>query len=148
MKISEYIKEYTDSGTITFYNMMMELNELVVEIAKIKWNGIKEEFGDVFLFLQAWLYCRFRIDGELWKVSRNSAKKFSDRKLIWNKIYTSVGLQKNISGYVGNYNKVEKVVNHLQKFGIDREKAEESFKKIVKFKELSFLNINERKKII
>lgn len=132
MKISQYIKEYTGSGKITFYDVMIELNELIVEIAKMRRDGIKEEFEDVLLFLQAWLYCRFWIDRELWRISKNSAKKFSDRKPVWNKIYISVGLQENISGYVGNYNKAEKVIKHLQKFGITKKQSEEVFRKIVK----------------
>jgi hypothetical protein len=54
-----------------------------------------------------------------------------DRKLIWNEIYAHVGLPENISGYVGNYKKVEKVVRHLRGFGISGEKAEKAYKKVV-----------------
>lgn len=97
----------------------------------MKWDGIKEEFEDVFHFLQLWLYSRFGMDGEIWKITKNSVRKFMDRKLVWNRLYVSVGLPKNISGYVGNYKKMEKVVNQLQKFGIEKEKAEEAYRKIV-----------------
>lgn len=131
MKISEYTKEYTAGKRITFYNVLMEINELIAEVVKIKWNGIKEEFEDVFHFLQLWLYWRFGIDGEIWKVTKNSVRKFMDRKLVWNKIYVFVGLSENISGYVGNYKKIEKVVNQLQKFGIGKERAKEAYRKIV-----------------
>ncbi|MDP3244496.1 MAG: hypothetical protein Q8M83_02435 [bacterium] len=40
-------------------------------------------------------------------------------------------MSENISGYAGNYKKMKKIVNHLQKFGIDKEKAEEAYRKIV-----------------
>ncbi|NMB48581.1 hypothetical protein GYA13_04035 [Candidatus Kuenenbacteria bacterium] len=132
MKISQYIKEYTDGKSIGFHCVMMEVNELIVEILRINWGGIKEEFEDLFHFLQLWLYWRFGIDGDIWKITRHSVKKFMDRKSVWNKIYLLVGLSENISGYAGNYKRIEKVVNHLQKFGIDRQKAERAFGEIIK----------------
>lgn len=131
MKINQYIKEYTDGKSIGFHCVVMEANELIVEILRINWDGIKEEFEDLFHFLQLWLYWRFGIDGETWKITRHSVKKFMDRKFVWNKIYVSVGLAENISGYAGNYKKIEKVVSQLQKFGVGREKAEEAYKEIV-----------------
>ena len=131
MKISEYTKEYTAGKPITFRNMITEINELIAEITKMNRDGIKEEFEDVFHFLQLWLYCRFGVNGEIWKITKNSVRKFMDRKKIWNRIYVFVGLPENISGYVGNYKKIEKVMNHLQKFGIDKGRAEEAYKKIV-----------------
>lgn len=131
MKISEYIKEYTAGKSITFRDVIVEINEFLAEIVKMKWNGIIEEFEDIFHFLQLWLYSRFGIDGEIWKITRHSVKKFIDRKLVWNRIYTSVGLPENISGYVGNYKKIEKVVNQLRKFGIDKEKAEKAYRQVV-----------------
>lgn len=131
MKISEYTKEYTSGRPITFRDFSWEIKELIIEIVKLNKDGIKEEFGDVFHFLQLWLYCRFGIDREIWRITKNSVKKFMDRKNVWNKIYIYVGLEKNISGYVGNYKKIHKVINHLQKFGINKEKAEEAYNKIV-----------------
>jgi hypothetical protein len=131
MKISQYVEEYTDGKSIRFHCVMMEVNELIVEILKINWGGIKEEFEDLFHFLQLWLYWRFGIDGEIWKITRHSVKKFMDRKFVWNKIYLSVGLSENISGYAGNYKKIEKVVSQLQRFGVGREKAEEVYKEII-----------------
>lgn len=130
MKISEYIKEYTAGGPITLRNVLSEISEFLVELAKLNKNTIREEFEDIFHFLQLWLYWRFGIDGEIWKMTKNSVKKFMDRKIVWNKIYVSVGLPENISGYVGNYKKIEKVVSHLQKFGIDKERAGEAYRKI------------------
>lgn len=134
MKISQYIKEYTAGKPITLRNVFSEINELILEIIKIKKGGIKEEFEDVFHFLQLWLYWRFSTDGEIWKMTKKSVRKFMDRKQVWNKIYAYVGLPQNTSGYVGNYKKMQKVVSHLQKFGIDKEKAEEAYKKIVQDK--------------
>lgn len=131
MKISQYIKEYTSNKRIVFKDVILEIEELMAEIFKLNWNGIKEEFEDVFHFLQLWLYWQICLDGEIWGITKNSVKKFMDRKLVWNRIYITVGLAENISGYAGNYKKVEKVINHLQKFGIDKEKAEEAHRKIV-----------------
>jgi len=131
MQISQYIKEYTCGKRIFFIDVISEMIEFLVEVIKFNKTGIKEEFEDVLHFLQLWLYYRFGLDGEIWRITRNSVKKFMDRKLVWNKIYTFVGLPENVSGYVGNYNKIKKVVNHLQKFDISREKAEAAFNKIV-----------------
>lgn len=131
MKISEYTRKYTAGKPITLRDVFTEISELIAEIVRVNRYGIEEEFEDVFHFLQLWLYCRFNIDGEIWKITKSSVRKFIDRKQVWGRIYLSVGLPENISGYVGNYKKGEKVVNHLQKFGVSREKAEESYKEIV-----------------
>lgn len=131
MKISEYVKEYTSGKRVTFLEVISEKKELIIEIIKMNKDGIREEFGDVFHFLQLWLFWRFGVDGEIWKISENSVQKFMDRKKVWNKIYICVGLEENISGFVGNYKKVHKVVNHLKKFGINKEKAEEAYNKVV-----------------
>jgi len=131
MKISEYVKEYTAGGPIVFLNVVSEVNELFLEFIEFRKDGIKEEFGDVFHFLQLWLYSQFGIDGEVWRITKNSVKKFIDRKSVWNNIYISVGLPQNVSGYVGNYNKIEKVVGHLQNFGVSKETAEAVYRKIV-----------------
>lgn len=132
MKISQYTIEYTENRKpITFYYVWLEIKEFFVEIVKFNWGGIKEEFEDVLHFLQLWLYARFGVDGELWGITKHSVKKFMDRKIVWNRIYVFVGLSENISGYVGNYRKVEKVIKHLNKFKIEKEKAELAYKEIV-----------------
>ncbi|MDD4995528.1 MAG: hypothetical protein PHW53_03645 [Patescibacteria group bacterium] len=131
MKISQYVKEYTDGGKITFRNILSEIKELAIEMVKFSRAGMAEEYEDVFHFLQLWLYCRFGIDGEIWQITKHSVDKFMKRKLVWNRIYTFVGLEENISGFVGNYKKIEKVVIHLQKFGIDRIEAERAYGQIV-----------------
>ncbi len=131
MKISEYIKDYTVGKPITLKNVISEIKEFLIEVVKMNGEGMKEEFGDVFHFLQLWLYWRLSLDDETWEITKNSVKKFMDRKLVWNRIYIFVGLPENISGYAGNYKRIEKVVNHLQKFNIIREKAEEAYERIV-----------------
>lgn len=131
MKISEYIKEYTAGNRITFRFVMLEVSELIVEMLRLDGEGIKEEFGDVFHFLQLWLYWRFGIDGRPWKMTRHSVDKFMGRKKVWNRLYEFVGLPKNISGYVGNYQKKHKVIRQLEKLGISREKAEQAYLAIV-----------------
>ena len=131
MKISEYIKEYTSGERVTFMEVVHEKIELLEEIFKFNKKGIKEEFGDVFHFFQMWLYWRFGLDGKIWKITDKSVQKFMDRKRVWNEIYVYVGLKENVSNFCGNYKRIEKVVNHLQKFGINKEKAEEAFNRIV-----------------
>jgi len=131
MKISQYIKEYTSGEKVTFRRIFSEINELFAEIISLNKEGMKEETEDVFHFLQLWLFWRFGLDQDIWGITRNSVKKFMDRKEIWKKIYVFVGLDQDISCYVGNYNKVSKVIDHLKKFGICKEKAEASYRKIV-----------------
>lgn len=131
MKISEYIKRYTAGRRICFSDVLREIKEFFIEIFKFNKAGIIEEFQDVLHFIQLWLYWRFKINGEIWIISKKSIAKFMERRPVWQKIYEFVGLDKNISGYVGNYNKVDKVINHLSKFGINKDKAVEAYKKIV-----------------
>lgn len=131
MKISEYTKDYTSGQPVVFREVVAEMKEMMAEIFTLNWHGIKEEFEDVFHFLQLWLYSRFGVDGEIWTITRHSVNKFMTRKAVWNRIYRAVGLPENISGYVGNYHKIDKVINQLQKFGIKKEKAEEAYREVV-----------------
>jgi hypothetical protein len=132
MKISEYVRDYTDHARpITTRNIFSEIKELIEEVIKMNKDGIVEEFGDVFHFLQLWLHAKFGLNGEIWPVTNLSVKKFMDRKTVWNKIYVHVGLPENISGYVGNYNKLEKVVAHLGRLGVGREQSASAYDKIV-----------------
>ncbi|MCX6740383.1 MAG: hypothetical protein NTZ49_04095 [Candidatus Parcubacteria bacterium] len=131
MKISEYIKEYTNGNRVKFIHILAECKEFIDDVLRLNKMGMCEEFEDALHFLQLWLYWRFGLNGEIWKITRHSVDKFIGRKSVWNKIYKFVGLPENISGYVGNYNKVFKVVNHLNKFGINKEKAKEAHNKII-----------------
>ncbi len=131
MTIKEYIKEYTAGRRICFSDILREIKELFVEIFKFSGQGITEEFQDVLHFLQLWLCWRFGIDGNFWRITKKSVAKFMNRKNVWQEIYEFVGLNKDISGYVGNYNKADKVVNHLSQFGISEEKAKDAYEKIV-----------------
>jgi hypothetical protein len=131
MIIGDYVKEYTSGDRIKFKHILSEVYEFFVEVWKLDKKGMAEEFEDVFHFVQLWLYWRFGLNREIWKITRHSVDKFMGRKAVWNKIYVHVGLTENVSGFVGNYNKVHKVVNHLNKFGISKEKAEEAHQKII-----------------
>lgn len=131
MKIREYIKEYTAGRGVYFKDVLREIKELFIEFFKFNRRGIAEEFQDVLHFLQLWLYWRFGINGGFWGITKKSVAKFMNRKKVWQEIYEFVGLDKNISGYVGNYNKVEKVINHLSQFGTSKEKAREAYEKII-----------------
>jgi hypothetical protein len=131
MKMSQYVKEYTNGEPIILRNVFSEIKELVAEIFKFNKTGIKEEFEDVLHFVQLWLFWRFGLNGEIWSCTKNSTKKFMDRRPIWREIYIEAGLPGDISNFCGNYKKAHKVVNHLQKFGINKEKAEKAHAKIV-----------------
>ncbi|MCM2339276.1 MAG: hypothetical protein NDI62_02365 [Burkholderiales bacterium] len=131
MKVSDYLKEYSNGERITFREFLCEVQELIVEILKFNREGIKEEFEDVLHFLQLWLYWRFNIDGEIWGITKNSVRKFMNRKAFWQEIYLFVGLPRETSNFCGNCKKVHKVINHLQRFGINKEKAEEAFDKVI-----------------
>lgn len=131
MLISEYTKEYTAGKGIYFKDVWSEIKEFLVEILRLDTTGIKEEFGDVFHFLQLWLYSQYKIDGQIWRITNYSVSKFIDRKKVWQELYEFVGLDKNISGYVGNYKKLEKVVKQLSKFNVNPEKAEAAYNSIV-----------------
>lgn len=131
MKIKDYIKEYTLGTKVPFKDVWGEIKEFIAEVIKFNKDGMAEEAQDAFHFLQLWLYWQFGINGEIWNISKKSVKKFMDRKKVWQEIYIFAGLDENISNYVGNYKKFEKVKNHLSAFGISSDKAEEAFRIIV-----------------
>lgn len=134
MKISEYIKKYTDGNKIYFFGkrgVMTELGEFLHEVRKFNKKGMHEEWEDFLHFMQLWLYWRFGLNQEVWKCTQDSVNKFIERLRVWNKIYTYCGLPEDISGYVGNYNRPEKVVNHLNKYGIKKSTALDAYKKVV-----------------
>ena len=132
MTIKEYIKDYTAGNRIVLTNVLSEVKELIIEVIKLNKAGIEEEWGDVFHFIQLWFYWRFGINGRIWRISQKSVDKFISRKRVWNKIYVKAGLKENISGYAGNYKKLEKVIRHLAQFGVDKQNAERVYYQIVK----------------
>jgi len=121
MLIKDYVKEYTAGKGVYFTDVLREVKEFLFELIKFNRRGIAEEFQDILHFLQLWLYWRFGINGEFWGITKKSVAKFMDRKKVWQEIYEFVGLNKDISGYVGNYNKINKVINQLSQFGIVKE---------------------------
>lgn len=131
MLIKDYIKEYTLGIYVPFKDVWGEVKEFFAEVAKLNKAGMAEEAQDVFHMLQLWLYWRFGMNGEIWRITRGSVKKFMDRKKVWQEIYVFAGLDKNISNYVGNYKKAEKVIKHLSGFGVSREKAKKAYEEIV-----------------
>ncbi len=131
MKIAEYVQNYTSGDRIKFKHILSEFKELLEDIFKLNKKGIYEEFEDVLHFVQLWLYWRFGLNGEIWPITIHSADKFMARRTVWRKIYLFVGLSEDISNFVGNYNKPEKVIKQLVKFGVPKEKAEEAYNKII-----------------
>ena len=134
MLIGEYIREYTKGERIRLFDIWGEIKEFLVELVKCDKLHSREEFQDVIHFSQLWLYWSFGLDGELWGITRQSVDKFIKRKDVWNRIYRFVGLKQNISGYAGNYEKVEKVVKHLSNFHVKRARALAAFNAIVSSK--------------
>lgn len=131
MKICKYIENYTAGNHITLKHVFDEVNEFIHEVVNLNKIGASEELQDVFHFLQLWLYWRFRIDGEIWKITKDSVNKFMQRRKVWEIIYTYVGLDKNISKFCGNYKREEKVIKHLAEFNISKEKAITAYREIV-----------------
>lgn len=131
MDIKTYIKKYTSGNRITFDKVIDETGEFFKELTRLNKHGMKEEFGDIMHFLQLWLCWKFGINGRIWKITQHSVKKFMNRKKVWQQIYKVVGLDTDISNFCGNYNKVEKVIKQLSRFGISKRKAQEAYRKIV-----------------
>lgn len=131
MKIEEYTKRYTKGNPITSRYLFGEIKELWVEILNMNKKGVKEEFQDLLHFFQMWLYWKFGLNGKIWRITQSSVDKFMKRRQVWNEIYKYVGLKEDISGYSGNYMKVEKVIFHLGEFGISKDKAEESYREVI-----------------
>jgi len=129
--IKAFFEEYTNNEKVTFRSVIDEGNELLLEILKFNKKGVFEEYQDVFLFIQLWLYCKFGINQKLWSLSKDSTNKFIKRKAVWKQIYKYVGLKEDISNYCGNYNKIEKVIKQLSIFGISKQKAQKAYEKVV-----------------
>lgn len=131
MRVSEYVKNYTNGEVFTLGNTFGEVKEFFVEVLKLNWNGMNEEWQDVLVFLQIWIYYRFRVNGHMWDCSRESWEKFMKRVAVWHDIYEYAGLKRDISNFCGNYKRPEKVVKQLSKLGVDAVKAREAYDRIV-----------------
>lgn len=131
MLISEYIQAYTSGEPVLFREVWLEIKEFLIEVFHLNWKGMKEEWQDVFHFLQLWLYWRFKQNGEVWKCTLGSVHKFMGRVTIWRQLYEYTGLDKNISNFAGNYAKLPKVIKQLGKFGVSESKATEAYNAIV-----------------
>ena len=134
MKVSEYVQNYTLGNRICFWGdagVAKEISELLDEIKKRNKVGIREEWQDVLHFLQMWMYWRFGLNQEIWKCTQTSVNKFMARVDVWHQLYKYCNLRENISGYAGNYNKVEKVIKQLGRFGISEKKARQAYQAIV-----------------
>ena len=131
MDIETFAQKYTLGNKIGIRGVFTEIKELFIEILKLNKKGIREEYQDVLIFIQLWLYCQFGIHGKLWSSAKDSVNKFIERKNVWQRIYIQVGLTKDVSNFCGNYDKVEKVINHLSNFGISKKKSQEAYNKVV-----------------
>lgn len=131
MTIEKYIKEYTNGDRVRFTRIWDEFVEMLEEVIQLNWPEIEEEFQDVTHFVQLWLYWRFGVNGEIWKMTKGSVQKFMNRRKVWRQIYKFVGLPQDISNFCGNYQKQVKVTKQLAKFGISKEKAEKAYEAVV-----------------
>lgn len=131
MTIEEYIKKYSRGNRFYFKDVLAEFFELLGALAGMKWQKIVEEFRDVCVHFQIWLYYQFGIRGKAWATNMKAAEKYDARQIVWRKIYLFVGLSEDISGYSGNYLKIKKVIDHLTRLGITEEKAKSAYQNIV-----------------
>ena len=131
MRISIYVKEYTSGKRVRLKDVLAEFFEMIRETLIFNPAGVKEEFQDTVHFLQLWLFWRFGVEGELWKITLGSTEKFMKRREVWREIYRYVGLPERVSNYVGNYTREKKVISQLQDFGVDEYRAREAYKNVV-----------------
>jgi len=132
MLVSEYVKTTTAGNRITFLHFLEEVWELVQAIIRLDKENVSEEWQDSIHFFQLWAYWRLGLDQHLWQCTSKSTAKFMARVEVWQKIYEYVGLPKNISGYAGNYNRLEKVETQLVSLGISKELAHRAYSEIVR----------------
>ena len=129
MKINYFCKEYTH-GKVYFKDIIDEVQEFFEELIKFDREGMKDEFADVIAFFQMWLWNRFKINGQLWKLGLRSFNKFIARRKVWVQIYVFVGIKEKCT-YCRNYKRKNKVIKHLAKFNVSEKKAIEAYKSIV-----------------
>ena len=132
MKIGQFCKEYTDPELRTgFLRVLDEVGELIGAIFTFDADKIKDEFADVLVLTQIWLYYKHKVDNDLWGGGMSAYSKIMSRRKYWNQIYDFVGLNRTVSYYCGNYLRKRKVVSQLGRFGISKERALEAYEKIV-----------------
>ena len=130
MLISQYYQNYTDHKFFTLWDVWQEVIECLQEIVLLRWKNVPDEWSDISIFIELWLYTKFHYNHELWKSSNLNLKKVQSRKPIWDRIYKHAKV-KTTSNYCGNYSKVEKVVVHLGQLGVSEEKAREAYRVVV-----------------
>tara|TARA_Y100000310_G_C20688351_1_gene820577 strand:- start:1143 stop:1541 length:399 start_codon:yes stop_codon:yes gene_type:complete len=131
MKISEFCKNYTDGSGASFPRVLEEVGEMLVEVFRLDFVAVKEEFHDVGSFVQIWLHSKYGYDKGLWKWGLPSCEKFIARRAVWNQLYVKVGLPENVTNFCGNYKKKEKVLKHLVSLGVEESVALLAFAEVV-----------------
>jgi hypothetical protein len=129
MKIKEFCQEYS-TCPVSFYDLACEVDELVEEIINFNVSGIKEEFADVIVFVQMWLWNKLNLNGKLWKLGEKSFDKFIRRRAVWEQIYQYFDIKEKCV-ICKNYTKLHKIVSHLKKFGINKKHSLQAYRKIV-----------------
>jgi hypothetical protein len=129
MDIKHFTEEYT-CGKTYFKDVLAECKELFDEIVKFNKEGMKEEFADVVVFIQIWLWNKFKLNGKLWSLGKSSFDKFIKRRKVWEQIYQYVGIKQKCT-ICKNYVKSYKIVRHLKTLGISEKKALQAYQEVV-----------------
>lgn len=100
------------SDNIDFSTVTSEIKELID--AK-NLDEVKEEIGDVLYFTYCWIYSKFRINLPMLGAMA-SVRKFINRLVVWERIFSSNGLKFDTKYLVNgsNYNRSRKVVLALE----------------------------------
>ncbi len=129
MKIKHFVNEYTHSKT-TFKNVWDEVIELSEELIPFNKKGVKEEFSDVIVLFQTWLWFKLNLNQNLWKLGKPSYKKFINRRAVWEELYIYTNLKKKCT-ICKNYNREWKVIKHLTSQGISELKSREAYMEVI-----------------
>ena len=130
MDIRTFSNEYTHGKTY-FKDVLSEVKELFDEVVKFNKGGIKEEFADVIVFIQIWLWNKVKLNGKLWRLGQSSFDKFIKRRAVWEQIYQHAGIKQKCT-ICKNYTKPHKIVWHLKEFGVSEEKSLQAYQEVVK----------------
>jgi hypothetical protein len=127
MKISEFRKEYCERRKFRARDVFGEICELAEAIVKLDKYGVKEEFSDICVFIQCYLYDNHSLDQNLWTFGMPSFQKFMKRRKIWETMYSFLGINDRCTT-CKNYKRLHKVISHFEGYGIKQEKIVQAYK--------------------
>jgi hypothetical protein len=130
VKVSRYYRQYTDVKDFHLGYLLEELGELFLSLFTFRASMIRDEVGDVSIYLQLWFYLRFRHDGELWRTTLINLEKVRLRKPVWKCLYRSAGVR-TTSNYCGNCYDERKVLAQLRSLGASEAAARRAYTEVV-----------------